>query len=165
MNKIYRNHSGGRRRQRAFYLVQPSGRYGEPFSYATLTTMEKRARSITVISWIFIALGSIGFLASLLPYLDADPAQSIAYLKAHWMVHVARILAVASGVFMLYGFNWARLLLVVWIGFHIVISALHSTLQLLMHSVLFAVILYFLFRPQASAYFRGTREKLPQIPS
>lgn len=119
--------------------------------------MNKRPRSITVISWIFIALGSIGFLASLQPYLDSAPAQSIAYLKAHWMVHLARIVAVVSGVLMLYGFGWARWLLVVWMGFHIVLSALHSTLQLLMHSLLFAVILYFLFRPQASAYFRATR--------
>lgn len=124
--------------------------------------MDKGPRSITVISWIFIALGSIGFLASLLPYLDADPAQRIVYLKAHWMVHLARILAVVSGVLMLYGFGWARWLLVVWMGFHIVLSALHSTLQLLMHSLLFAVILYFLFRPQASRYFRSTRtEPLP----
>jgi len=49
-------------------------------------------------------LGSIGFVASLQPYLDSTLAQSIAYLKAHWIVHVARVAAVVSGVFMLYGF-------------------------------------------------------------
>lgn len=118
--------------------------------------MDKRPRSITIISWIFIAFGSIGFLASLLPYVDAPAAQRIAYLNAHWMVHVARALAVICGVFMLYGFNWARWLLVVWIAFHVIISALHSPFELLVHSFLFAVVLYFLFRPQASAYFRGT---------
>lgn len=126
--------------------------------------MDKRPRSITIISWIFIALGSIGFLASLLPYLDTDTAGRIAYLKAHWMVHLARIVAVVSGVFMLYGFGWARWLLVVWMGFHIIISALHSTLQLLMHSLLFAIVLYFLFRPQSSAYFRSRRSEPPAIP-
>jgi hypothetical protein len=68
-------------------------------------------------------------------------------------------------VFMLYGFNWARWLLVVWIGFHIILSALHSPLQLLVHSLLFAVVLYFLFRPQASAYFRDTSTEPPQIPN
>ena len=126
--------------------------------------MDKRPRSITIISWIFIVFGSIGFLASLLPYVDTAAAHRIAYLNAHWMVHVARALAVLSGVFMLYGFNWARWLLVVWIAFHIILSALHSPFELLMHCLIFAVVLCFLFRPQASAYFRGTRAEPPQIP-
>ena len=64
--------------------------------------MDKRPRSITIISWIFIAFGSIAFLTSLLPYIDTDAAGRIAYLKAHWMVHLARIVAVIGGVFMLY---------------------------------------------------------------
>ena len=118
--------------------------------------MHRRPRSITVISWIFIVFGSISFLVSLIPYVDAFATSRLAYLKAHWMVHVARMAALVSGVFMLYGFNWARWLLVVWIVFHLILSALHSALELLMHSVIFAVVLYFIFRPQASAYFRRT---------
>jgi hypothetical protein len=119
--------------------------------------MDNRPRSITVISWIFIAFGSIALLTGLLPSVDTTVAQRIAELKGHWIVHVSRILPVLCGVFMLYGFNWARWLLVVWLGFHVVLSVLHSPLQLLVHSLLFAVTLYFLFRPQASEYFRGTR--------
>jgi hypothetical protein len=126
--------------------------------------MEQRPRSITVISWIFIAFGSVAFLASLLPYVDTADAQRIAYLKAHWMVHAARIVAIVCGVFMLNGFNWARWLLVVWLGYHIILSALHSRLHLLVHGLLFAVVLYFLFRSPASAYFRGTRTETPPIP-
>ena len=125
--------------------------------------MNKRPRSITVISWIFIALGSIGFLASLLPYVDADSAQRLAYLKGHWVVHVARIIGFVSGLFMLYGFNWARWLLVIWIVFHLIISALHSPWVLLMHILIFAVVLYFIFRPQASTYFRGPSTESPPI--
>src|SRR5688500_4464207 len=102
--------------------------------------MEKRPRSITVIGWVFIALGGIGFLASLVPYFDATPAERIAELKAHWIVHLARILALVCGILMLYGVSWARWLLVVWMGFHIILSALHSALQLLLHSLIFAVI-------------------------
>jgi hypothetical protein len=126
--------------------------------------MNKRPRSITIISWIFILFGSISFLSSLLPYVDASSVERIAYLNAHWMVHIARIVAVVCGVFMLYGFNWARWLLVVWVGFHIILSALHSPMALFVHGLLFAVVLYFLFRPQASAYFRSTRSEPPQIP-
>jgi hypothetical protein len=126
--------------------------------------MHKRPRSITVISWIFIVFGGIGFIASLLPYLELAPAQRIAELKAHWILHLARIIAVVCGVFMLYGFNWARWLLVAWIVFHIILSVLHSPLQLLMHTLIFSIVLYFLFRQQASAYFRPPSTELPPIP-
>lgn len=126
--------------------------------------MDKRPRSITVISLIFIVFGCISFLASLLPYVDADSAQRLAYLKAHWIVHVARIVAFVSGVFMFYGLNWARWLLVAWMLFHLILSVLHSPLQVLVHGLLFAVVLYFIFRPRASAYFRGTSTEPAPIP-
>ena len=117
--------------------------------------MEQRPRSITIISWLFIVFGSIALLSGVLPIGDVTVAQRIAELKGHWMVHLARMASIVAGVFMLYGRNWARWLLVAWIAFHIVISALHSVLYLLMHVAIFTVILYFLFRPKASAYFRA----------
>jgi hypothetical protein len=117
-------------------------------------TMDKRPRSITIISWLFIIFGTISLLSGLLPFGDVTLAQRIAELKGHWMVHLVRLASIVSGVFMLYGFNWARWLLVAWMAFHIVVSALHSLLQLLIHVSIFSVILYFLFRRQASAYFR-----------
>ena len=118
--------------------------------------MIKRPLSITIISWGFIALGSLAFLASLLPLIDSDAAQRLAGSPSErWLVPIIRMLAVLCGASMLYGFNWARWLLAVWIGYHLVLSALHSPLELMVHGLLFAVILYFVFRPQASAYFRG----------
>jgi len=106
-----------------------------------------RPRSITIISWLFIIFGSIALLSGVLPFRD---------LVSHWYVHLSRILMIVAGVFMLKGHNWARWLLVLWVTFHIVISALHSTLFLLMHVVIFSVILYFVFRRQASDYFVGS---------
>ena len=124
--------------------------------------MNKRPRSITIISSIFMAFGGIALLTSLL-----SPVDALRHIADHPFeyapIYVARILAVLCGVFMLYGFNWARWLLVVWIGYHVILSALHSPLGLLVHSLLLAVVVYFLFRPQASAYFRGTRAEQPQI--
>ena len=109
-----------------------------------------RPRSITIISWLFIIFGSIALLSGVLPFRD---------LMSHWYVHLSRVLMIVAGVFMLKGHNWARWLLVLWIAFHIIISALHSTLFLLMHVVIFSVILYFVFRRQSSSYFlaAGTR--------
>lgn len=69
------------------------------------------------------------------------------------MVHLVRLASVVAGVFMLRGHNWARWLLVAWMAFHIVLSALHSALQLLIHVAIFSVILFFIFRRPASAYF------------
>ena len=109
-----------------------------------------RPRSITIISWGFIIFGSIALLSGVLPFRD---------LMSHWYVHLSRILMIVAGVFMLKGRNWARWLLVLWIAFHIVISALHSILFLLMHVVIFSAILYFVFRRESSSYFlaEGTR--------
>ena len=111
--------------------------------------MQQRPRSITIISWFFIIFGGIALIYGLLPPRNLTLEQ----LKGHWMVHLSHLAALIAGVFMLRGRNWARWLLVLWIAFHIVLSALHSAVQLLIHVVIFAVILYFLFRRPASAYF------------
>jgi hypothetical protein len=114
----------------------------------------QRPRAVTIISWLFIIFGSIALLSGLWPYVRMTGQQLIVDLKTHWMIHLSRILQIIGGVFMLYGRHWARWLVVVWILFHIVISALHSLSFLLMHVVIFSIILYFLFRPEANAYFR-----------
>lgn len=118
--------------------------------------MNKRPTSITVISWLFIVFGAVAFVASLLSVVNTDAAHRLPDLKTHWIVHLSRILALLSGVFMLYGFNWARWLLLVWLGFHVIISILHTPFELVMHCLFFAAGVHLLFRPPASAYFRGT---------
>jgi len=112
--------------------------------------MRKRPLSITIISWIFIAVGIVALSYHLLH--PSEPGLV-------WICLV-RVLAIVGGVFLLYGCNWARWLLVIWMGFHVVVGAVHSPGSLLVHGFLFAVIAYFLFRPQASVYFRGKRAGL-----
>jgi len=114
--------------------------------------MNTRPRSLTLISWLFVTAGVIGLAYHATEFKAWRPFE----YDLVW-VCLVRLLAILCGVFMLRGSNWARWLLVVWMGYHIVLSVLHSPLQLFVHSLLFAVILYFLFRPQASAYFRGAR--------
>ena len=115
--------------------------------------MKPRPLSITIISWFFLIFGSIALISGLVPTSNLALEQ----LKGHWMVHLSRLLSIVAGLFMLRGHNWARWLLVAWIVFHIVLSALHSALQLLIHVVIFGVILFFLFRRAASAYFQPQR--------
>jgi hypothetical protein len=131
--------------------------------------MIKRPRSVTVTSWIFIAFGSIALLMSLLPPVDAAASQRIAEFRSQHpyqfaLLYVGPILAVVCGVFMLRGCNWARWLLVVWFGHNVIGNVLHSPLKLLLPGLLFAVAVYYLFRPQATAYFRATGGQPPQIP-
>src|SRR2546426_4292958 len=114
--------------------------------------MNKRPRSITVISWIFIAAGVIGLSYHATEFKPQRPFQ----YDVVW-VCLVRLLAIACGVFMLRGRNWARWLLLIWIAYHVILSGVHSLFQLVVHGLLFAVVAYFLFRPRASAYFRGAR--------
>lgn len=114
--------------------------------------MTKRPLVITIISWIFIVAGFIG-----LAYHATEINASTAFEKEFIWISFVRLLAIVCGVFLLRGSNWARWLLLVWLGYHVILSILHTPLELVVHGVLFAVILYFLFRPQSSAYFRGTK--------
>ena len=71
-----------------------------------------------------------------------------------------RLLAVVAGVFMLLGYNWARWLALAWIGSHIILSAFHAPREFAVHCLFFAAIAWFLFRPEAQSYFRGSRIEL-----
>ena len=105
---------------------------------------------------MFIAVGSIALAYHLQP-------QHTVEFRAHpslgneliW-VCLVRMLAIISGVFMLRGWNWARWLLVVWLAYHVALSALHSVFEVIVHGLLFGVIVYFLFRAAANAFFRRT---------
>ena len=107
--------------------------------------MNQRPRSITIIGWLFIVFGSIALLSGA-PFAD---------IKSHWYVHLSRILQIVAGVFMLYGRHWARWLLVAWIAFHLVVGALNGLVTFVMHVVIFSVILFFVFRRDANAFFAG----------
>ena len=115
--------------------------------------MKERPLSITLISWLFIIFGSIALVSAVLPLSGATSAQVVADFKQHWMVYLLRLASIVSGLFMLRGHNWARWLLVAWMISHVVISALHSWMAVLLHVLIFTVISYFLFRPRASAFF------------
>jgi hypothetical protein len=112
--------------------------------------MNRRPLSVTVISWLFVAAGAIGLAYHLTEFKGQFEYGLV------W-VCIVRFLAIVSGLFMLRGSNWARWLLLVWIVYHVILSAFHSLSELAMHSLLLVVVAYFLFRPKASAYFHAAR--------
>ena len=110
--------------------------------------MNKRPLSVTIIGCIFIAAGVVGFAYHVTDFRTLPPLEYV------W-VCLLRLLAILGGVFVLRGQNWARWLVLAWIAYHVVLSAFHSTFELAVHGVLFAVIAYMLFRPRATSYFRS----------
>jgi hypothetical protein len=69
-------------------------------------------------------------------------------------VELLRIIAIVCGIYLLRGSNWGRWLAIAWIAYHVVLSAFHSWLQLVVHCLLCTAFAYFLFRPKATEYFR-----------
>ena len=116
--------------------------------------MNPRPRSITIIGWLFIAVGVLSLIGGLLPgrhKAGSEPPLAFGHLLAHFL----HLLAIIGGVFLLRGCNWARWLLVAWMGVHIVIGARHGLGPTLLHIGIFGTIGYFLFLPNSSKYFRG----------
>jgi hypothetical protein len=114
--------------------------------------MTRRPHSVTAISWLFMAAGVVGLVYHASEFKADRPFQN----DALW-VCLVRLLAIVCGVFMLRGHNWARWGLLAWIAYHVVLGGFHSLSQLAVHGLLFAVVAWFLLRPQASTYFRGAR--------
>ncbi len=111
--------------------------------------MNQRPLPVTIVAWVFIAVGAVGF-AYHLPELHANNALQF---DGIW-IELVRLLAVVAGAFMLRAHNWARWLALAWIAFHVVIGALHSFGRFAAHCLFCAVIAFFLFRPASARYFR-----------
>jgi hypothetical protein len=120
--------------------------------------MRKRPLSITLIGWIFVAAGVIGLAYHATEFKAERPFDS----DFLWVCFV-RLLAMVGGAFVLRGRNWARWLLIVWLGYHVGLSVIHTPFELAVHSLLFAGLLFSLFRGPASAYFRSPKPDATKI--
>ncbi len=113
---------------------------------------KKRPLSVIIISCVYILAGAIGFAYHFTEFLAPNPFQ-------YDIVGIAlvRLTAVVCGVYMLLGHNWARWVALAWIALHVILSAFHSLPQFAIHCLFLAVITWFLFRPEVTRYFRGTK--------
>jgi hypothetical protein len=103
---------------------------------------------VTTIGCVYIAVGAIGF-AYHAPEFIRQP-----FLYDIIWIEMLRLLAVAAGVYMLLGHNWARWVALAWMGCHVILSAFNGIAQVAMHALFFAILTYFLTRSTASRYFR-----------
>ena len=105
----------------------------------------KRPFQVTILGWLFIVIG----ILSTVDHLRKGSLD-------RWMVLIVLvgIIAIVAGVFLLRGARWARWLLLAWLAFHVVVSALNSLTDAMPHVVLVLVVGYFLLGPPTSRYFQ-----------
>lgn len=122
--------------------------------------MKNRPTSVTVIAWILIVLGSISLITTTVmignPTALALMKKSPLPIPLQYAINYIGIcVMIVSGVAMLKGCNWARYLYVIWSIIGLVIGFATSPMKamLLPGLVVVAVVVFFLFRPKASAYF------------
>jgi hypothetical protein len=110
----------------------------------------KRPIPVTILGLLFIVVGLIG----LVYHLSQRPLD-------RWvaLISLIRVVAVVGGVFLLKGRNWARWLMLGWLGFHVGVSAFHSLSDCIAHAVLLLVVAYFLLTPPDSQYFQASPSK------
>jgi hypothetical protein len=116
----------------------------------------KRPLPVIVFGCLFILAGTAGLLYHLKDRpLDRD----------FLLISAVRLLAILGGIFLLLGHNWSRWLMLAWLIFHVGVSAFHSLQEFAEHTILLLLFAYFIFRPPASGYFRGsawTKEQHPK---
>jgi hypothetical protein len=120
--------------------------------------VNKRPLSISIIGYLFVTAGAVGFIYHLREIKGQLPAD----YDVFWVCFV-RLIAVVGGVFLLRGRNWARWVLTIWLAFHLVLSVFHNLSGFIMHTLLLAVIAYFLLRAQASVYFRTAKAEVALV--
>ena len=125
-------------------------------------TQKKRPTSVSVIAWFLIVIAAINLIPNTIPLFQNN--QTVDELKEknpltrpfqRVSAFVGLGMMLASGLGMLNGQNWARWLYVSWSGFAIIISMILFPMRAIIipSIILYAVIVFFLFREKASRYF------------
>lgn len=132
--------------------------------------VNRRPTSVTVIAWILIVLNGLLLLVGLItmsgPGAQERIAQSSMPAPLHYAIrYLGPVIQIIAGIFMLRAANWARLL---YIGgsaatLLVLLAFLPIKLNVLLSIVMYAVFVFFLLRPKASAYF--ARSPKPPSPA
>ncbi len=126
--------------------------------------MKTRPTSVTIIAWILIALGGISLITSTLMLKNAAARELMARspmpLSVQYAIlYLGLLVTITSGLAMLKARNWGRLLYVIWgaVGFLISVTTSPMKTAMIPGFVVYLVIVFFLFRPRASQYFRESQ--------
>jgi hypothetical protein len=124
--------------------------------------MKKRPTPVTVVAWILIVVGISSLVAMTLTLnnpatLDLMSRSLLPISLQYVLAYAGFLVTIVSGIVMLKGRNWGRLLYVVWSAIGSLIGLATSPLKLAMIPgiVVFLIFTFFLFRPSANAYFQA----------
>jgi hypothetical protein len=116
-----------------------------------------RPASIVVVSVIIIAWAAVGLLGGLVLLVDPE-ARAVMQVDpgAYLLLISAPLILLVSGLSIMRGKNWGRLLFVMWgiLNFGISLLAGPFLWAEVIGLVLFGLLAFFLFRPEANAWFR-----------
>ena len=122
--------------------------------------MKKRPTSVTVIAWLLIVLGGLSILTTTAVInnptaLELMGKSPLPIGVQFAMTYAGLVVMIVSGVAMLKGRNWGRLLYVIWTAVSIVIGIFTTPIKAAMIPgvVVFIIACFFLFRPRANEYF------------
>lgn len=107
---------------------------------------------VLIVAVLFILVGCIGFIYLLKDISDPDET-----LPVYYLILFLRLLAIVCGLLLLYRINWARWLTIAWLAYHVAISALNSTSEMVAHIVLLVIVTVLLFLPVSSRFFRDKK--------
>src|SRR6476620_11511846 len=112
--------------------------------------MKRRPLPVIIVSILFILAGCVGFAYHVKELFELNNNLN----ETIWILFL-RILAVVSGLLLLFRINWARWLTIAWLVYHIIISAFNSTSEMIAHIVFLILVSVLLFLPVSSAYFQN----------
>jgi len=112
--------------------------------------MNKRPLSVTLVSYLLIAVGAIGFFYHLSEFYSRH-----AFAGVNVWILVVCLVAIVCGVFMLRGKDWARWLAIARMAFHVALGYFQSMREVAIHSLFLVVLAVLLFRHLANHFFRG----------
>lgn len=122
--------------------------------------MKKRPISVTVISWILIVTSSLTLITTLFtlnnPMVRDFMGKSMLPIEIQFiLIFVGVTVTLVSGIAMLKGLYWSRLLYAAWgvIGYTIQLVTSPMKTSLIPGFIVFAIMIVFLFRPKANDYF------------
>lgn len=110
--------------------------------------MKGRPLPVIIVAVLFILAGVIGFAYHAKELFDVNNQD-----ETIWILFL-RILAVVCGLLLLFRINWGRWLAIAWLLYHVIISALNSTAEVIAHILFLILVTVLLFLPVSSAYFR-----------
>jgi hypothetical protein len=114
--------------------------------------MKNRPWPVIIVSMLFIIAGLTGLIYHFREFFEPDVK-----LPELVFVQFVRVVAIVCGLLLLSAVNWARWLAIMWLLYHVIIGALHSTSEMIFHVVILVLVAVLLWLPGSGRFFRKTR--------